>query len=121
MKFERKKTEKSKRILKKIFYFTFFLFLSHGFLKLFQNCLTDPQNQKFCEIAGFESTTITALISTLIPLSFFILLVAYIVHIFIEGLEKPTFIPTEKTIHNKFKNENASETEADDKKNRRPF
>ena len=92
MKFERAKTDKSKKRLKRVFYFTLSVWLFSGGLRL------------FVDVDAAPLTTVFYVVSLI---SFLVLLAVYVVHIFIEGLEKPTFISTET--QNKFRNENSSD------------
>ena len=107
MKFERAKTDKSKRRLKKVFYFTFCVWLFAGILRLL----------KSTGILDIQSVNSILLILSL--LCFVVLLIVYVIHIFIEGSEQPKYKPT-KT-HNKIKNDNASEAGTDAQKDARPF
>jgi hypothetical protein len=97
MKFERRKTDKSKRILKRVFYGSFLIFFTSGILKIIQNCPGPSTIFQRCEIFGFDTTLITSIFNWLSILSLLLLLLAYIVHIFVEGYEKPKFVPTETT------------------------
>lgn len=82
MKFERAKTDKSKRILKKVFYFTFCVWLFAGVLRLLKStCILD-----------IPAVDLILLILSL--LCFVVLLIVYVIHIFIEGSEKPKYKPT---------------------------
>jgi len=107
MKFEREKTEKSKKRLKKVFYFTFFIWLSAGILRLLKSS------------GNLDIALVSSILNALSILSFVVLFVVYVIHIFVEGLEKPKFKPT-KT-HNKIKNENASVAGTDAQEDARPF
>lgn len=82
MKFERTKTEKSRKRLKRVFYFTFLIFIFSGILKLSKVYF------------GVDLGLVTSSIIYLSILSFLVLFVVYVIHIIIEGLEKPKFVPT---------------------------
>ena len=105
MKFEREKTDKSKRRLKKVFYFTFCFWLSTGLLRLLKSS------------GILDIGPVNSILLILSLLCFVVLLIVYVIHIFIEGSEKPKFKPT-KT-HNKIKNENAA-SGTDAQKDARP-
>jgi len=121
MKFERKNTNRSKRVLKAIFYTSFCLTIFIGVLFGIQDCVAINERITHCEIAGVNSDLIIFPLSISAFVSYLLLLVAYIVFMIIEGLEKPTFIPSNNRTHNKFKNEYVSELTRTPHKTRRPF
>jgi hypothetical protein len=94
MKFERRKTDKSKRILKRVFYGSFLIFFTSATLKIILNCRDTGKGFQRCEIYGFDATLLLTVFNWLSILSILLLLLTYIVHIFIEGFEKPKFVPT---------------------------
>jgi hypothetical protein len=98
MKFERRKTAKSKRVLKRVFYGSFLLFFTSGILKVILNCRDIGKGFQRCEISGYDATLLASVFTWLSILSILLLLLTYIVHIFIEGFEKPKFVPTETTM-----------------------
>jgi len=105
MKFERVNTKKSKRRLNFVFYFSFILFFLTGILRLLSGQL--------------NLGIVVTIFNYLSILGLFFLMVVYLVHIFIEGLEKPKVIPTET--HSKLENENASKSDTNASSERRPF
>lgn len=50
------------------------------------------------------------IVGGLCAIGFLILFIVYVIHIFIEGLEKPTYIPTK--IHNEIKYESATRADS---------
>ena len=94
MKFIRPKTEKSKKRLKLVFYATFFCWCFRGVFWILSS------------IFNLNTGLLAVIFQVLGSIGFVVLFVVYVAHIFIEGLEKPQFIPT-KT-QNKIKNEKAS-------------
>lgn len=94
MKFERRKTDKSKRVLKRVFYGSFLMFFSSGILRIVLNCRDIGKGFQRCEISGFDATLLISIFNWLSILSMLLLLITYVVHILIEGFEKPKFVPT---------------------------
>ena len=107
MKFERPKTERSRKRLNRVFYFSFGLIIAAWVLRVLEDNINS------------DISFISSMFFWLSVLSAIVLLVLYVTHVFISHKEKPIFTPTET--HNKFKNANASEAGSDGGKTRRPF
>ncbi len=94
MKFERKYTNKIKRVVQWLFYLSFTLYFLAGISTLFIQ-------SKTINIFGIESSVIAVLVGLIATLLLVALFFVYVVSIFVEMFEKPKFVKTNLQPHDK--------------------